>query len=144
MVSLIPIVNGDGPREPSPTPAVRNSRLPTLSARAIVAGDTRPARICSERRDGGRGMAMELPDVGVGIWRLFNLLKFADPGADALISPTSENISPRSAYRLLEKKDQMLLELSMVIIGCFTLWNSSTPKESDFEVEHKDELLLVY
>lgn len=67
IVSLIPIVSGDGPLDPSPTPAVRNSRLPTLSARAIVAGETRPARICSDRRDGGRGMAIEL--FGVGICR---------------------------------------------------------------------------
>ena len=69
IVSLIPIVKGDGPREPSPTPtpAVLNSKLPTLSARAIVAGLILP-RICSERREGGRGMAILLPpDVGVGI-----------------------------------------------------------------------------
>lgn len=65
MVSLMPIVNGDGPRLPSPTPAVLNSRLPTLSARAIVAGETRPARICSERLDGGLGMAIELFGVGI-------------------------------------------------------------------------------
>jgi hypothetical protein len=65
MVSLMPMVKGDGPRLPRPTPAaVRNSRLPTLSARAI-AGEMRPARICSERRDGGLGMAMELLGVGI-------------------------------------------------------------------------------
>lgn len=67
IVSLMPMVSGEGPRDPSPTPAVLNSRLPTLSALAIVAGDTRPARICSDRLDGGRGMAMEL--FGVGICR---------------------------------------------------------------------------
>jgi hypothetical protein len=64
MVSLIPIVSGDGPRLPRPTPAVLNSRLPTLSARAM-AGETRPARICSDRRDGGRGIAIELLGVGI-------------------------------------------------------------------------------
>lgn len=98
MVSLMPIVKGDGPRLPKPIPAVLNSRLPTLSARAI-AGDTRPARICSERLDGGLGIAIEL--FGVGICR-FILLVFADAGADE-ISPTSEKMS-RSAYRLLKIK----------------------------------------
>jgi hypothetical protein len=67
MVSLMPMVSGDGPRDPSPTPAVLNSKLPTLSALAIAAGETRPALICSERREGGRGMAIEL--FGVGICR---------------------------------------------------------------------------
>jgi hypothetical protein len=43
MVSDIPIVNGDGPRdEPMATPAVLNSKLPTLSARDIDAGLIRP------------------------------------------------------------------------------------------------------
>lgn len=64
MVSLMPIVSGEGPRLPKPTPAVLNSKLPTLSARAI-AGETRPARICSERLEGGRGIAMELFGVGI-------------------------------------------------------------------------------
>lgn len=99
MVSLMPIVSGDGPRLPKPTPAVLNSKLPTLSARAI-AGETRPARICSERLEGGLGIAIEL--FGVGICR-FNLLVFADAGADELMSPTSEKMS-RSAYRLLKRK----------------------------------------
>lgn len=94
IVSLIPIVSGDGPLDPSPTPAVLNSRLPTLSARAIVAGETRPARICSDRRDGGRGMAIELFGVGICRWSL--LMLAADAGADEM-SPTSEKISPRSA-----------------------------------------------
>lgn len=99
MVSLMPMVSGDGPLDdPIPMLAVRNSRLPTLSARDIVDGLIRPRTAVSERRDGGRGMAMLLPDVGVGIWRLLILLRFADGGAEALISPTSENISPRSAY----------------------------------------------
>lgn len=93
-MSLIPIVNGDGPRDPSPTPAVLNSRLPTLSARAIVAGETRPARICSDRRDGGRGMAIELFGVGICRWSL--LMLAADGGAEEM-SPTSEKMSPRSA-----------------------------------------------
>lgn len=88
------MVNGDGPLDPSPTPAVLNSRLPTLSARAIVAGETRPARICSDRRDGGRGMAMELFGVGICRWSLLKLA--AEAGADE-ISPTSEKMSPRSA-----------------------------------------------
>lgn len=76
--------------------AVRNSKLPTLSARDIVDGLTRPLTAAS-RLDGGRGIAMLLPDVGVGICRP-DLLTFADAGAEALISPTSENISPKSAY----------------------------------------------
>jgi hypothetical protein len=101
IVSLIPIVSGEGPRLPIPTPAVRNSKLFTLSARAI-AGEIRPARICSERRDGGRGIAIEL--LGVGIC-LFILLTFADGGADE-ISPTSENIS-KSAGQLRLKKQQL-------------------------------------
>jgi len=63
-VSLIPIVNGDGPRLPKLALTVLNSKLPTLSARAI-AGDTRPARICSDRLDGGRGIAID--EFGVGI-----------------------------------------------------------------------------
>lgn len=94
IVSLMPMVNGDGPLDPSPTPAVLNSRLPTLSALAIVAGETRPALICSERLDGGRGMAMEL--FGVGICRWILLALAADAGADEM-SPTSEKMSPRSA-----------------------------------------------
>lgn len=89
----MPIVSGDGPREPNPTPAVLNSRLPTLSARAIVAGDIRP-RICSDLREGGLGIAMELLGVGICLWSL--LAAAADGGADE-ISPTSEKISPRSA-----------------------------------------------
>lgn len=90
----MPIVNGDGPRDdPIPMLAVRNSRLPTLSAREMVDGLMRPRTAISERRDGGRGMAILLADVGVGIWRPGCL---ADDGADR--SPTSEKISPRSAY----------------------------------------------
>lgn len=77
--------------------AVRNSRLPTLSARDIVDGLTRPRTAASERRDGGRGIAILLPEVGVGICRP-DLLRLADAGAEALISPTSENMSPKSAY----------------------------------------------
>jgi hypothetical protein len=94
MVSLMPMVNGEGPLDPSPTPAVLNSRLPTLSARAMAAGETRPARICSDRREGGRGMAIEL--FGVGICRWILLRDAADGGADEM-SPTSEKMSPRSA-----------------------------------------------
>lgn len=68
MVSLMPMVSGDGPLDdPIPMLAVRNSRLPTLSARDIVDGLIRPRTAVSERRDGGRGMAILLPDVGVGI-----------------------------------------------------------------------------
>jgi hypothetical protein len=64
ITSLIPMVSGDGPRLPSPTPAVLNSKLLTLSARAM-AGETRPALICSDRRDGGLGIAIELLGVGI-------------------------------------------------------------------------------
>lgn len=57
MVSAIPIVNGDGPLDtPTGTQAVRNSKLPTLSALEMVAGLTWPLGVASERRDGGRGM----------------------------------------------------------------------------------------
>lgn len=99
MVSVMPIVNGDGPLdEPYAMPDARNSRLPTLSAREIEDGLTRPLPTAvSERRDGGRGIAMLLADVGVGICRLMRL-DVADTGADTLMSPISENMSPRSAY----------------------------------------------
>lgn len=94
----MPIVRGDGPLDdPIPMLAVRNSKLPTLSARDIVDGLTRPRTAVSDRLDGGRGIAILLPDVGVGICRP-DLLRVADAGAEALISPTSENISPKSAY----------------------------------------------
>ena len=77
--------------------AVLNSKLPTLSALDIVDGLTRPrTEAASERLDGGLGIAILLSDVGVGIWRLLNLVKLADAGAEELISPTSENISPTS------------------------------------------------
>jgi hypothetical protein len=58
--------------------------------------DSLPA--ISDLLDGGRGIAILLPpDVGVGICLLVNLDKLADGGAEALISPTSEKMSPRSA-----------------------------------------------
>lgn len=68
----MPIVSGDGPRDdPMPMLAVRNSKLPTLSAREIVDGLMRPRTAASDRLDGGLGMAMLLvvppADVGVGI-----------------------------------------------------------------------------
>uniref|UniRef100_A0A182LY45 Uncharacterized protein n=1 Tax=Anopheles culicifacies TaxID=139723 RepID=A0A182LY45_9DIPT len=131
----MPIVNGDGPREdPIPTLGLRNSKLPTLSARAICdAGLTRsratktnepdeniphamqsPTKCvgyyflpaASDRLDGGLGIAILLPpaEVGVGICRCVSFVRLADAGAEILISPTSENISPRSAYRLLQVK----------------------------------------
>lgn len=88
MVSARPIVNGDGPRdEPTPTPAVRNSRLATLSARDIVAGDILPrGEGPSPLRDGGLGMTID--PVGV---------EDADclgGNAGVVMSPTSENKSP--------------------------------------------------
>lgn len=87
MVSARPIVSGDGPREePTPTPAVRNSRLATLSARDIVAGDILPRGDGpSPRRDGGLGITID--PVGV---------EDADclGGKAGVISPTSENKSP--------------------------------------------------
>jgi len=87
MVSARPIVSGDGPREePTPTPAVRNSRLATLSARDIVAGDIRPrGEGPSPLRDGGLGITIE--PVGV---------EDADclGGNAGVMSPTSENRSP--------------------------------------------------
>lgn len=92
----MPIVNGEGPRdEPMPMLAVRNSKLPTLSALEMVDGLMRPRTATSDRLDGGLGMAILLADVGVGICRLDNL---AEAGAEADISPTSLNMSPRSAY----------------------------------------------
>lgn len=115
IVSEIPIVSGEGPREdPTPPIAVRNSRLPMLSARFMAvtgAGDilprpgavpvaAGPMAIISERRDGGRGMAMLPPvdaDVGVGICLPGGFPSVADEGAEILMSPNSEKISPRSA-----------------------------------------------
>ena len=101
----MPMVSGDGPREePMPPMAVRNSKLFTLSARFI--GDGRPAAATaaiSERLDGGRGIAMLLADVGVGICRLLDFVSVAEAGADELTSPSSEKISPKSAY-LIDKK----------------------------------------
>lgn len=92
----MPIVSGDGPRDdPIPMLAVRNSRLPTLSALDMVDGLTRPRTAASDRRDGGRGMAILFADVGVGICRLDSL---AEAGAEADMSPTSLKMSPRSAY----------------------------------------------
>jgi len=75
--------------------------LPRPGAVPVAAG---PMAIISERRDGGRGMAMLPPadaDVGVGICLPGGLPSVADDGADMLMSPSSEKISPRSAYRLL-------------------------------------------
>jgi len=75
--------------------------LPRPGAVPVAAG---PMAIISERRDGGRGMAMLPPadaEVGVGICLPGGLPSVADDGADMLMSPSSEKISPRSAYRLL-------------------------------------------
>lgn len=102
MVSARPIVSGDGPREePTPTPAVRNSRLATLSARDIVAGDILPRGDGpSPRRDGGLGITID--PVGV---------EDADclGGKAGVISPTSENKSPSK-----EKKIILLYKLIFV------------------------------
>lgn len=66
-MSAIPIVKGDGPLDtPTGTQAVRNSRLPTLSALEIVAGLVWPLGTPSDLLDGGRGIDM-YPDVGVGV-----------------------------------------------------------------------------
>lgn len=97
----MPIVSGDGPRDdPNAMLAVRNSKLPTLSALEMddVVGLILPRTPVSDRRDGGRGIAILLADVGVGICRLLTLLRLADAGAEALISPISEKMSPKSAY----------------------------------------------
>jgi len=101
MVSARPIVSGDGPREePTPTPAVRNSRLATLSARDIVAGDIRPrGEGPSPLRDGGLGITIE--PVGV---------EDADclGGNAGVMSPTSENKSPsgRSRGKVKQRKEK--------------------------------------
>lgn len=103
----MPMVSGDGPRdEPN---AVRNSKLPTLSALDIdeLDGLTRPRPAASERRDGGRGIAILLAEVGVGTCRLI-LLMLAEVGADTLKSPISEKISPRSVY--LNRKKNIKIE----------------------------------
>lgn len=105
IVSVMPIISGDGPRDdPNPMLNVRNSRLPTLSARDMFDGLMRPRPVVSvaDRREGGRGIAMLLAEVGVGICRLFNLLEVAEGGADTLMSPISEKISPKSAYLFFE------------------------------------------
>ena len=69
MVSAIPIVRGDGPREdPTGTPAVRNSKLPTLSALDMADGLILPrGEGPSLRLEGGRGSAKGPADVGVGV-----------------------------------------------------------------------------
>lgn len=91
IVSARPMVSGDGPREdPTPTPAVRNSKLATLSAREIVAGDIRPRVVPSPRREGGRGIAIE--PVGVEDTDCFG-------GKAGVMSPTSENRSPSAKKR---------------------------------------------
>lgn len=94
-------MSGDGPREePTPTPAVRNSRLATLSARDIVAGDILPRdEGPSPLRDGGLGMTIE--PVGV---------EDADclGGNAGVMSPTSENKSPS------KEKDDMWITLTFL------------------------------
>lgn len=116
MVSLMPIVSGEGPREPKPNAAVLNSKLPTESARAMLDGELRPARIASERRDGGLGMAID-----VGVWRE-SFVVDALVGAAAEMSPTSENMSLSSAYRLLALK---MYEVCHKVIskGCYLITN---------------------
>ncbi|CAD6204815.1 GSCOCG00002995001-RA-CDS [Cotesia congregata] len=80
------MVSGEGPRDdPTPTPAVRNSRLATLSALDIVAGDILPRGPPSLRRDGGRGIIIE--PVGVDDADCLG-------GKAGVMSPTSENKSP--------------------------------------------------
>lgn len=89
IVSAIPIVRGDGPREtPTGTQAVRNSKLPTLSVLEIVAGlilprgdapwhvriniqhkSTQDVNITSDLLEGGLGMDI-YPEVGVGVCRV--------------------------------------------------------------------------
>lgn len=60
IVSAKPIVKGDGPLEEPRPAAVRNSKLATLSARDIVAGDILPlVVIASPLRDGGLGIAID-------------------------------------------------------------------------------------
>ena len=63
-----------------------------------LAEDAAAAATISERLEGGRGMAILLPDVGVGIWRLLDFDRLADAGAEELASPSSEKMSPKSAY----------------------------------------------
>lgn len=60
IVSARPIVNGEGPLEvATPTPVARNSKLATLSALEIVAGDILPRLDWhSPLREGGLGIAM--------------------------------------------------------------------------------------
>lgn len=102
----MPIVNGEGPLEdPIPPIAVRNSSDPMLSARFMEfmgAGLMRPLAptAISDRRDGGRGIAILLltAEVGVGICRPWLLARFAEAGAELLTSPNSEKMSPKSAY----------------------------------------------
>lgn len=63
-------------------PAVRNSKLATLSALEMVAGDMRPL-MASPRLDGGRGIAIELVDA-----------VFCFGGSAGVASFNSENRSP--------------------------------------------------
>lgn len=100
------MVRGEGPLEPKPNAAVLNSKLPTESARAMFDGELRPARIASERRDGGLGMAID-----VGVWRE-SFVDDALVGAAAEMSPTSEKMSLSSAYRLLALKKKVWKEVN--------------------------------
>lgn len=80
------MVKGEGPLEdPTATPAARNSKLATLSARDMVAGDILPRVVPSPRRDGGLGIAIE--PVGVDETDCFG-------GKAGVMSPTSEKRSP--------------------------------------------------
>lgn len=92
MVSDMPIVKGEGPLDdPTSTPAVRNSRLPTLSALEIGLGEMRPREAeTSPLREGGRGMTIPL-EGRVGVWR-----EAFVASVGWFISPSSENKSPKS------------------------------------------------
>lgn len=87
-------MSGDGPlEEPTPTPAVRNSRLATLSARDMVAGDILPRdEAPSPLRDGGLGITMD--PVGVEDADCFG-------GRAGVMSPISENRSPSGSRSMV-------------------------------------------
>ena len=76
----------------------RPGKLLDIAEFEEVADALAAAATISERLEGGLGMAMLLADVGVGICRLFDLDSVAEAGAEALTSPSSENMSPKSAY----------------------------------------------
>lgn len=94
IVSARPMVNGDGPLdEPTPIPAVRNSKLATLSALEMVAGETLPLGDGPSLLEGGLGIIID--PVGVDEADCLG-------GKTGVMSPTSVNKSP--SWKIKEER----------------------------------------